>query len=122
MLMQPVFVWDVVQALLAALDNPQSARHTYTIAGPEPIAYREIVSTILRLMGKRTVLVPIPVSWAKALARLYAAVSSRPRIRLDQIQRLEEDKVFDISEARRDLGFDPIPFEEGIRRKLANKV
>jgi nucleoside-diphosphate-sugar epimerase len=122
MLMQPVFVWDVVQALLAALDNPQTARHAYTIAGPEPVAYREIVKAILRLMRKRTLLLPIPISCAKAVARLYGAVSSKPRIRLDQIQRLEEDKVFDITDARRDLGFNPIPFEEGIRRKLANKV
>jgi nucleoside-diphosphate-sugar epimerase len=38
---------------------------------------------------------------------------------MDQIRRLEEDKVFDITEARRDLGFSPRSFEEGIRRKLS---
>jgi len=40
----------------------------------------------------------------------------------DQIDRLREDKVFDISDARRDLGFDPISFEEGINRKILGKV
>ena len=42
--------------------------------------------------------------------------------KFDQIQRLEEDKIFDISAARADLGFSPCSFEEGIRRKLAGDV
>jgi nucleoside-diphosphate-sugar epimerase len=119
---QPVFTWDVVAALVAALDKPESIGHDYNVAGPEPIEYCEMVRTILRQLGKKSLLVPVPVSLAKFVVMAYGMVSSKPRIRLDQIQRLEEDKVFDITDARRDLGFAPISFEEGIAKKLAGTV
>jgi uncharacterized protein YbjT (DUF2867 family) len=122
MLWQPVFTWDVVQAVLAALDRSATIGKEYTVAGPEPISYEQMVRTFLRLMNRRVLLVPVPMPWAKAAVRLYGKVSKHPRVRLDQIQRLEEDKVFDITDARRDLGFAPVSFEEGIRRKLAYEV
>lgn len=122
MLWQPVYTWDVVQALTAALDRPGTIQREYTVAGPEPIAYADMVRTILRLMDRRALLIPAPMSWARAVVSLYGRLSSNPRVRLDQIDRLNEDKTFDISDARRDLDFDPIGFEEGIRRKLAGEV
>jgi len=122
MLWQPVFTWDVVAAIEAALERDVSIGKAYTIAGPEPISYKEMVETILRLLGKRRLLIPVPVSWLRLVALLLAKVMSHPPVRVDQIDRLLEDKVFDISDARRDLGFDPIPFEEGIRRKLRGEA
>ncbi|MBX7243987.1 MAG: NAD(P)H-binding protein [Candidatus Sumerlaeaceae bacterium] len=119
---QPVFTWDVVQALVAALDRPETIGHDYTVAGPEAISYREMVKTILDGTNRRVLLLPIPMAAARLAARMLGMVSTRPRITLDQIRRLEEDKVFDISPARRELGFDPVSFKEGIRRKLAGEA
>lgn len=119
---QPVFTWDVISAIEAALDRPQTIKKAYTLAGPEPITLREMIETILRCMGKRVLLVPVPIAFLRFAARMLAMVMDRPPITLDQIQRLEEDKVFDISEAQRDIGFAPISFEEGIRRKLAGNA
>lgn len=117
---QPVFTWDVVQAIVAALDNPATIGKEYTVAGPEPITYAEMVRTILREAGLKRPLIPIPLAPARAAVKLYNRFSAHPRIRPDQIERLQEDKVFDTSDARRDLGFNPISFQEGIRRKLDN--
>jgi len=50
---QPVFTWDVVAALLAALDSADAVRRDYTIAGPEPITYAEMVRTMMREMKVR---------------------------------------------------------------------
>ena len=122
MLWQPVFTWDVVQAIVAALERPVSVGKAYTVAGPAPISYEEMVRTILVAMGKRRLLFPVPMGIARAAARVYGLVSSKPRLRIDQIDRLQENKVFDISEAVRDMGFEPVTFEEGIRRKIAKTV
>ncbi|MEI7634661.1 MAG: NAD(P)H-binding protein [bacterium] len=122
MLWQPVFVWDVVAAIEAALDDPASIRNEYTIAGPQPISYACMVRTILRVMNRRVLLVPIPMAGLKSVAWLSGWISGRPRITMEQIRRLEEDKVFDISPAAHDLHFQPTPFEAGIRRKLADDV
>lgn len=122
MLWQPVFTWDVVHAILAALERPETIGKEYTLAGPVPITYRQMVETILREAKLKRALLPIPWQVASTAVTFYSRVSPRPRIRPDQIQRLKEDKVFDISEAQKDLGFGPISFEEGIRQKLAGKA
>lgn len=119
MLWQPVFTWDVVSALIAALERDVSIGRAYTIAGPEPITYRQMLETLIKAANLRTRLVPVPLTPLGPLVRLYEKFSTAPRIRHDQILRLQEDKNFDISDAQRDLGFSPVPFEEGIRRKVA---
>lgn len=118
MLWQPVFTWDVVAAIEAALTRDVAVRKAYIIAGPEPVSYRQMVETILRVAGKRSLLVPLPISLFKIAASFLRMIMVNPPIREDQIQRLFEDKVFDISDAVRDLDFRPLPFEEGIKRKL----
>lgn len=122
MLWQPVFTWDVVDAITSALQRPVSIGRDYTVAGLEPVSYADMVRIILRGLGKRRILVPVNMKLARGLVGFYGKFTSSPRVRLDQIDRLQEDKVFDISEAQRDLGFHPIGFEEGIRRKLAREV
>ena len=122
MLWQPVFTWHVVAALVAALDRPVAVGRDYTIAGPEPVAYRDMVRTMLRHMGRRRLLVPVLLWFLRGMSSLLGAVMRRPPLTGDQIDRLHEDKVFDISDARRDLGFDPVSFDAGIARKIAGDV
>lgn len=122
MLWQPVFTWDVVAALVAALHRPVAVGRDYTIAGPGPVCYRDMVRTMLRHMGRRRLLVPVPLWLLRALAEAAGAVMRKPPLTRDQVERLHEDKVFDISDARRDLGFDPVSFDEGIARKIAGDV
>jgi hypothetical protein len=52
-----------------------------------------------------------------ALTRCYERLSSRPKIRAEQWQRLAEDKAFSVDAARRDLEFAPRPLAEGIREE-----
>lgn len=121
MLWQPVFTHDVVSALVAALRRPEvTAKKEYNVAGPTGVALADILRAVWRGIGRPSgpMLVPVPLFAARAAARVLGFVSRKPRLKVDQIQRLAEDKVFDISEARRDLGFDPVSFAEGLRRKL----
>ena len=104
---QPVFTWDVIAAIESAMERRISIGKAYTVAGPESISYADMVRTILRRLNRRALLVPLPLGALKVLVRFYGRLSRHPRIRIDQILRLEEDKVFDISEARNELGSAP---------------
>lgn len=122
MLWQPVFTWDVVAALITALERPATIGKAYTIAGPTPITYREMIETMVREAGLKTRLISVPLGAVRPLVKIYERQSRNPRIRMDQIQRLEENKDFDISEARHDLDFQPVSFAEGIRRKVRGQA
>jgi len=114
-LQQPVHAADVADAVLAAAERPVSAGSTYDVAGPEPLAFAELLRVAARAVASRTRFVPVPLSPVLAAARGYELVSKNPRIRVEQIRRLAEDKAFSIDEAARDLGYAPRPFADGIR-------
>ena len=70
-------------------------------------------------VGRHPRLVTLPLSPLIGLTRAYERLAPNPRLKAEQLQRLAEDKAFDIGPARRDLGYDPRPFarrESGRRR------
>ncbi len=113
-LQQPVHVGDVADAVLNAIERPETAGTTYDIAGPEPLSFADLMQVSARAVGRRTRFVPVPLSPLVAAARAYELLAARPRIRAEQLQRLAEDKAFSIQDAARDLGYAPRPFADGI--------
>ncbi len=71
--LQPLDVDDLCAAILAACHNPVAG--TYELAGPERIAYRELVERAAERLGKSIRIRGIPVF----LAKLGAALTSRLR-------------------------------------------
>jgi nucleoside-diphosphate-sugar epimerase len=118
-LQQPVHVADLAGAVLAAVEHPATAGSCYDVAGPEPLAFAELLRASASAVGCRVRLVPVPLAPVIALTRGYERLSRRPRIRAEQWQRLAEDKAFPIDAAARDLGYAPRSFAEGIREEAA---
>ncbi len=122
-LVQPVFVWDVVAAALAALSRPLSIGKAYTLAGPAALPYRVLVEEAARAAGrKKIVLVPAPHALLYAAAWILEKTMAKPPATTEQIRRFLEDKVFSIDDAVRDLDFRPVSFAEGMRRKAQREV
>ncbi|GEM_PF-127430 len=113
-LQQPVHVDDVAAAVVTALEAPHAVGRAYDVGGPEPLSLRQLVEDAGRAVGRRYRFVPVPLEPLVAAARLYERLAASPRIRAEQLERLAEDKAFDIGAAQRDLGFAPRPFFDGI--------
>lgn len=117
-LQQPVHVGDVAAAVASTLERPVSVHRAYDLAGPEPLTFLEVIQQAAAALGRRVRVVPVPLAPAVALVRLYERVVPHPRLRAEQLDRLAEDKTFDITAARNDLGFEPRSFAEGIRQEV----
>jgi len=121
-LWQPIFVWDLVDAVAAALERPETAGRTYTLAGPEPMAYCDVVRAVARASGAgKPLFIRVPWWAARALAGAWTLARPRSLVR-EMVERFAEDRAFDTSDARRDLGFHPLAFEEGLARKFRREV
>ena len=118
-LQQPVHVEDLSAALLSAVSTERSVGRTYTIAGPDPLPFRELVQQSGRAVGRAPRLVSIPLRPTIALLRLYEQAAPHPRLKAEQLERLAEDKAFTIDEAARDFGYAPRPFADGIAAEAA---
>ena len=110
----PVYVDDVVQALLAALRRPEVASgKVYTLAGP-PATFDDVVDGVLERLGtptKRKLHISGPV--ALALARVLAVLPDPPLTR-DNVLGMVQEADHDSALARSELGFDPRPLAAGL--------
>ena len=113
-LQQPVHVDDLVSAIVASLERPAARRGEYDVGGPEALSLRALIEQSARAVGRRAVLVPLPLSPVHSLVRALRRMGLPTPIRPEQLLRLEESKAVDITPARRDLGFSPRSFAEGI--------
>jgi uncharacterized protein YbjT (DUF2867 family) len=58
---QPIALADALRFLAGVAGVPEAVGRTYEIGGPEPLTYREMMTTVARLTGRRRLIVPVPV-------------------------------------------------------------
>jgi uncharacterized protein YbjT (DUF2867 family) len=112
-LWQPIYVEDLASAVVAALDSPRTIGRIYNLGGAGPLPFANLVRTAGRTVGRRVLLVPVPLQAAALGARITRAVSP------EQIRRLAEDKAFAYAEATHDFGFGPRSFADGVALEAA---
>ena len=118
---QPVFVDDVVAAMVAAIEMPGADTLSIAVAGPRPITYRDMVETCAAALGRRVLVIPVPLPALSAAARAFAAAGLRPPFDAAELTRATEDKSYDISALIERLGVTPRPFAEGLGTALARR-
>lgn len=116
-LMQPVFVDDLASGIVSAIADPRSVGRAYNLAGPVGISYRAIVETILARLERRVTLLNVGLPLASSIVGAAQYVPNFP-LKREQVLRLLEDKVFDISSAQQELNFRPRSFAEGIQAEI----
>lgn len=118
-LQQPVHVQDLAKAVLAAVMTDVAIGKTYEIAGPEPISFRQLLVESGTAVGTRPRLFPVPLRPAIWALRAYERIARRPRLKAEQLERLAEDKAFDISSAQTDLAYRPRSFRAGVTEEAS---
>jgi nucleoside-diphosphate-sugar epimerase len=105
--------WGIVTAIL----SPKTENGEYNLCGPRGIPYAEIVDTILRHLDRRVLKLNVDTRFAAGVARWAQKLPGFP-VTEEQVLRLLEDKVFDISRAVEELDYRPRSFDEGIGTEI----
>jgi len=107
-----IYVGNLVDAILRALDHPAAAGETFMVSDGEDVSTPELVRRIARARGRPARLVPVPL----AVLRLAGALIDRA----DEVARLLDDLVVDSSKIRGLLGWSPVfTLDEGLRETAA---
>jgi NADH dehydrogenase len=109
---QPVHVGDLALCLRLSLERPETIGQIFELGGPRTWTYREITEEVARAMGKRRIVVPMPVP----LIRLVAGAAELLRLRFfpvstDQLRQLALDNVGPLDGVHRAFGFIPRKME-----------
>jgi uncharacterized protein YbjT (DUF2867 family) len=94
---QPVFVGDVARAIATCVVDPATAGRTYELGGPDVLTYRQLMELVLREIGRRRLLLPLP--WPVAgMIGVAGDIQAKvlpiaPILTSDQVELLKQDNV-----------------------------
>jgi uncharacterized protein YbjT (DUF2867 family) len=113
---QPVFVGDVAAAVLRCVEDTNTRGKTYELGGPNVFSFKELMQIMLREIGRKRVLAPIPFFLANIEA-FFLQIPAMilpvdPLLTMDQVRLLRSDNVVGAEALTlADLGIQPDALE-----------
>jgi len=119
--LHPVYIDDMLAALLLCAEHPQAVGRVYTIAGDHPVTIRELATAIARALGRDLPIGSIPLWLANLASDIFALLpgmkGEHAPLTRSRVKFLTNSRVYDISRAKSELGYMPvIDLEEGMQR------
>lgn len=120
-----VYAKNLADGLLRAAETPGAAGRLYNIADAAPVTRRQLIEALSEEMDieKPTKNVPYPLArviclLCETIARVFR-LKTPPLLNRFRLKFMYTYLTFDISRARRELGYGPeIPFDTGIRETV----
>jgi nucleoside-diphosphate-sugar epimerase len=119
-LLHPVYIDDMLAALLLCADHPQAVGRVYTIAGARPVTIRELATAIAQALGRDLPTGSIPLWLANLASDIFAILpgmrGEHAPLTRSRVKFLTNSRVYDISRARSELGYRPaIDLKQGMQ-------
>lgn len=135
-LIHPIYIDDLIEALMRCVPGllsepapetpvPGKAPRVLNLAGERPVAFGELCEAIAHAVGKKRLpSLKIPARLAAAAGGALEAVHKitriRPPLTRETVKFMTSDRSYDITRAKRALGWQPaVGIEEGTRRAVA---
>lgn len=119
-LMSPVHVEDVARAFVKALDDAGTVGKTIVLGGPEELAWTQMLERIATAVGRRKLIVPVPIGLMKIGAAVLDWLPAFPVTR-DQLTMLGEGNTAPPDALERLTGTPPRPFTSQNLAYLADR-
>jgi nucleoside-diphosphate-sugar epimerase len=114
-LVRPIHQDDVTRAIRAAIAGPWEGPESLVVAGADPVRYADFIRAIARAAGLPPPrIVAVPGGLLRRVAPLTRLTPGVPTIRGAEVQRLLEDKSFDIAAMQQRLGVTPMGLAVGL--------
>jgi NADH dehydrogenase len=113
--LSPVFIDDVVSAMVLSIFNEELENRIVTLAGPEVLTYNALVDRIAAHFGVKRFKLHLPISLVKFTAMILSKLGINILVP-DQIPRLLCEKSYKIDLAKEELNYSPSFIEEGIKQ------
>lgn len=118
--LQPVYVGDVIKAIMACLTDARCRNKTYELGGPQAYTLAELVSLAARWSGHPRPVLPLPWALGYLQARIFECLPGPPLMSRDNLDSLKADNVMTGSLAP-ELGIVSTPLDAVAPRYLGTR-
>lgn len=118
---QPIAVADVIRYLSGCLIDERTAGETFDIGGPDIMTYREMMERFARLMGRKLLIIPVPVLTPRLSSYWVGLVTPvKPGIAIALIEGLKNEVVCRENRIRQLIPFELTGYDEALRTAMAD--
>lgn len=118
--LQPVYVGDVVKAIVSCLTDARCRNNTYELGGPQAYSLGDLVSLAARWSGHPRPVLPLPWVVGYLQARLFECLPGQPLMSRDNLDSLKVDNVM-TGPLAPELDVVPTPLEAVVPRYLGKR-
>lgn len=111
-LLHPLYVKDLVQALVNSLESIDLVDSTIEIGGGEYLTYNEMVRTVMRVSGARRVIISVPPYLLRSVNRLVSRVVRRWPMTPQWFDILASNRTAQLGNLYDTCGVRPVRFED----------
>lgn len=105
---QPFWIGDLAKVILRCFDDDAAtARRSFPLGGPRYWTYREMVEEVLRGLGARRAILPVPLPLIRIVARGAETLGLPFPVATDQLSQLAFDNIASVTAVRDAFGFEP---------------
>ncbi len=120
---QPIALKDVLGYLAGCLDTDATVGNSFDIGGPDILTYRQMMMTLARMMGKKRLILPIPVLtphlssyWVNFVTDVPAAIAT------PLIEGLKNEVICRENRIREIISLPLTPYREAVVLALEGRV
>ncbi len=116
---QLISVEDIATCVFLSLQDKETINQVVPLAGPEHLAYEEIMDLIIQTLKLKRLKLNIPVPMMQAVVRVMEKLLLQPPVTSAQLAMLSRDNITDLDVVERVFGFKPVSLPERIEHILA---
>lgn len=110
--LHPIYIDDLVGAVMNSLDNVDTVDALLEIGGPEYITLEDLIRTVMRVSGMRRLIIPVPPYVLRWTSAIYSRVLPRSLITPQWLDILATNRTAQLANAFNYFGIRPRRLED----------
>jgi uncharacterized protein YbjT (DUF2867 family) len=120
-LIHPIYIDDLVSAMVNSLENLNTVDQTLEIGGPEYVSFNEMIRTVMRVTDTSKVIVAVPPYVLRAMTGAINRVVPRWPMTPQWLDILAENRTAPLRNLPDTFGIRPVRFEDTIVTYMRNR-
>lgn len=117
-LIQPVNARDLGKAYYQVLKMKRIMNGDYILSGEKPITMLDMFKLISKMLNKKTIFISVPLGLGVLMAKCLKVCTFGKIDYIEKVQRMGEDRSFSHDAAKKDFGYNPMSFSEGLKIEI----